>query len=155
MPFYSIMLFEPSKAAKCAMDHESTLPTPELPSNRSVGVTFTVFFLLLALFPLMRGGTVHIWAVIVSGLFGLISLVAPQWLTLLTKYWMGLANILHRIVNPVILGIIFFLVVAPIGSLMRLSGKDPLRLKLDPDAQTYWQERQPPGPASESLLDQF
>lgn len=136
------------------MDHESTLASP-LPSNRSVGLTFTAFFLLLALFPIMQGGALRVWAAVTSGLFCLISLLAPQLLTLLTKYWMGLADLLHKIVSPVILGIFFFLVVTPIGYLMRLSGKDPLRLKLEPEAQTYWQDRQPPGPAPASLLDQF
>lgn len=126
-----------------------------LPSNRSVGVTFAVFFLLIALFPLLHDGAVRIWATVVSGLFGLIALVAPQLLTLLTKYWMGLASVLHKIVNPIVLGVIFFLVVTPIGCLMRLSGKDPLRLTLEPEAQTYWHERLPPGPDSESLLNQF
>lgn len=136
------------------MDHKPILAAP-LPSNRSVGFTFTAVFLLLAVLPLMQGGAVHIWAAVVGGLFGLISLMAPQLLTSLTKYWMAFADLLHKIVSPVILGILFFLVVTPIGYLMRLSGKDPLRLKLEPDAQTYWQERQPPGPAPESLLDQF
>lgn len=136
------------------MNHEPILATP-LPSNRSVGLVFAAFFLLFAIFPLMHGDAVHIWAIVVSGLFGLIALVAPQFLTLLTKYWMGLANVLHKIFNPVVLGGIFFLVVTPIGCLMRLTGKDPLRLKLEPEAQTYWHERLPPGPDSESLLNQF
>ena len=136
------------------MNHEPILVTP-LPSNRSVGLVFAAFFLLVAIFPLMHGDAVHIWAIVVSGLFGLIALVAPQFLTLLTKYWMGLANVLHKIFNPVVLGGIFFLVVTPIGCLMRLTGKDPLRLKLEPEAQTYWHERLPPGPDSKSLLNQF
>ena len=136
------------------MDHEPTIVSP-LASNRSVGFTFSVFFLLIALFPLMNSGAVRIWAIVVSGSFCLISLAAPQLLTLLTKYWMGLASVLHKTVNPVVLGGIFFLIVTPVGCLMRLSGKDPLRLKLEPEAQTYWHERLPPGPDSESLLNQF
>lgn len=136
------------------MDHEPILATP-LPSNRSVGFTFTAVFMLLAVLPLVQGGAVRIWAAVVGVLFCLIALVAPQSLTPLTKRWMALADLLHKIVSPVILGIFFFLVVTPIGYLMRLSGKDPLRLKLEPESQTYWQERLPPGPAPESLLDQF
>jgi Saxitoxin biosynthesis operon protein SxtJ len=136
------------------MDHEPILATP-LPSNRSVGLVFAIFFLLLAMFPLVRGGAVHTWAFVVSGSFGLISLAMPRLLTPLTRYWMGLANILHNIVSPVVLGVLFFLVVTPVGCLMRLSGKDPLRLKLEPTAHTYWQERLPAGPAPESLLNQF
>lgn len=137
------------------MDREPTTAPPALPSNRSVGFTFAAFFLLFAIFPLMQDGAVRIWAASVSGLFGLIALAAPQWLTSFTKYWMSLADLLHKIISPVTLGILFFLVVTPMGCLMRLSGKDPLRLKLESEAQTYWQERHPPGPAPESLLDQF
>ena len=137
------------------MNCDSATVPNTLPSNRSVGLVFTSFFLLLAIFPLIHGDAVRIWSLVVSGLFGAISLVAPHWLSLLTKYWMGFADILHKIVSPIFLGILFFLVVTPVGCLMRLSGKDPLRLKLEPKAQTYWQERCPPGPAPESLIDQF
>lgn len=138
------------------MKHEPvSAPNMVLPLNRSVGLIFAAFFMLIALFPIAYGRDVHIWALILSGGFGLIVFLAPQLLTPLTKYWMGLAHILHKIVSPIVLGVLFFLVVAPVGFLMRLSGKDPLRLKLEPKAQTYWQERQSPSPDPESLLNQF
>jgi hypothetical protein len=134
------------------MKHE---PVMLLPSNRSVGLIFAALFIFIALLPIIYGSDVHIWALILSGGFVLTVFVAPQLLTPLTKYWMDLAHILHKIVSPIVLSLLFFLVVAPVGCLMRFSGKDPLRLKLEPKAQTYWQERQPPGPIPESLLDQF
>jgi hypothetical protein len=134
--------------------NSAPVPTP-LPSNRSVGLVFTSLFLLIAVFPLLFGDAVRIWALVVSSLFGLISLVAPHWLSLLTKYWMNFSYLLHKTISPIFLGALFFLVVTPVGCLMRLSGKDPLRLKLESRAQTYWQERNPPGPVPESLINQF
>jgi hypothetical protein len=137
------------------MNHKTTITLSTLPSNRSVGLIFAAFFMLIALLPIAYERDVNIWALILSGVFGLIVFLAPQFLTLLTKCWMGLAHILHKIVSPIVLGVLFFLVVAPVGFLMRLSGKDPLRLKLEPKVQTYWQERQSPSPDPESLLNQF
>jgi hypothetical protein len=137
------------------MNHKTTITLSTLPSNRSVGLIFVALFMLIALFPIAYGRDIHIWALILSGGFGLIVFLAPQLLTPLTKYWMGLAHIFHKIVSPIVLGVIFFLVLAPVGCLMRLSGKDPLKLKLEPTAQTYWQERLPPSTDPESLLNQF
>jgi len=68
---------------------------------------------------------------------------------------MKLGDILHRIASPIALAILFYGVVTPTGLLMRLFGKDPLRLRFDREAKSYWIAREPPGPAPESLKDQF
>ena len=67
----------------------------------------------------------------------------------------GLGLLLHKVVNPIVMAFVFFGAVLPTGFIMRSLGKDPLRLKYQPDANSYWIERRPPGPAPESLKDQF
>jgi hypothetical protein len=67
----------------------------------------------------------------------------------------GLGSLLRKLLSPVVFGIMFFLVVTPAGLLMRAMGKDPLRLRRDADLTSYWIDRQPPGPAPETLKDQF
>ncbi|MHC4295235.1 MAG: SxtJ family membrane protein, partial [Planctomycetota bacterium] len=81
--------------------------------------------------------------------------VAPTRLAPLNRAWTALSLILFRIVNPLVLGIMFFLVVLPIGLLMRLFGKDPLRLMFDREAPTYWIDKEPLGPAKETMRNQF
>ena len=68
---------------------------------------------------------------------------------------MKFGELLHRIVSPIALGIVFYLAVLPTGLLLRLFGKDPLRLKIDRGAASYWIKREPPGPTAESLNNQF
>lgn len=84
-----------------------------------------------------------------------LTLVAPDYLAPLNRLWARFGALLHRIVSPVALAILFFIVVTPIALLMRILGKDPLRMRLDPNAKSYWIVRDPPGPKSESLKDQF
>ncbi|MGI9492988.1 MAG: SxtJ family membrane protein, partial [Geminicoccaceae bacterium] len=76
----------------------------------------------------------------------LLGLVAPATLAPLNKAWTKLGLLLFKIVNPIVLGLIFLLTIVPIGLLLRLFGKDPLRLKFEPEAKSYWIERDPPGP---------
>lgn len=69
--------------------------------------------------------------------------------------WNMLGQLLGRIMNPIVYGVLFFLIVTPAGLISRLRGRDPLRLKLAPEAETYWIIRQPPGPPPESMSKQF
>lgn len=85
----------------------------------------------------------------------LFGLMAPSLLSPLNKAWTKLGLLLFTIVNPIVLGLIFLVTIVPIGLLLRAFGKDPLRLKFEPDAKTYWIERDPPGPAPESMPQQF
>jgi hypothetical protein len=112
-------------------------------------------FLIVALLPMLSGGTVRWWSATVATVFGALALLAARALGPLNKLWTQLGLLLHRIANPVVLGVMFFIVVTPTGILMRITGKDPLRLKRDDAASTYWIERDPPGPSPESFRDQF
>ncbi len=123
--------------------------------DRAFGLVFAALFAIIAVLPLWGGGRVRAWSLAVAAAFTAVAFAAPRLLAPLNRAWTAFGNLLHRIVSPIALGILFFGVVAPTGALMRLFGKDPLRLKRDGAARTYWIDRQPPGPAADSLRDQF
>jgi hypothetical protein len=91
----------------------------------------------------------------VAALFLLAALVRPQVLAPLNRGWTRFGLLLHKITNPVTLGLVFFLAVTPTALIMRAMGKDPLRRRLDPAARTYWIDRRPPGPQPETMKLQF
>lgn len=124
-------------------------------SNRSFGVVFTVVFLIVALLPLLKGEGPRIWGLVVSSLIAAVTLLRPSLLTAPNRLWMKFGLLLGRIVSPVVIGILYYGVITPFGIVMRLAGKDPLRLKRDPGAATYWIRRDPPGPPPDSLTNQF
>ncbi len=124
-------------------------------SDRSLGLTFGAFFALLAILPLRRHQPFQWRWMLVSSIFLLVGLVAPALLHPLSRIWARLALLLHKVANPVTTSITYFLVFVPAGVIFRLLGKDPLRLKLEPDAETYWIVRDPPGPAPETMRNQF
>ena len=92
---------------------------------------------------------------IVAAAFAVVALAIPRALGPLSRAWQGLGKAIHKVVNPVVMGLLFYLTVTPTGLLMRLFGKDPLRLRFDPEAKSYWIERRPPGPAPETMHQQF
>lgn len=124
-------------------------------SDQSVGILFTVIFAVIALWPLMSGETIRWWAAGISAGLLMLSLVWPTGLKPLATCWFGLGDVLHHIINPVIMAILFFVVVTPFGWFMRLFRHDPLKLKKTSDQSTYWIERDPPGPEPKNLYDQF
>jgi len=124
-------------------------------SNRSFGWVFTAFFLILALLPLLGGGGVRYWALAASAAMSVVTLARPSLLEVPNRLWGRFGLWLGRIVSPVMTGIVFYGVVTPIGLAMRLAGKDPLRLRRDPGAESYWIVRDPPGPPPQSMSDQF
>jgi hypothetical protein len=125
------------------------------PSNRVFGLVFAAVFLAIGLLPAFWGKSVHLWSLPISASFLLAALLIPSVLGPLNSLWLKFGLLLHRIVSPVVLGIMFFGVITPMGLVMRALGKDPLRLRREPEATTYWIDREPPGPAPESLRDQF
>ena len=127
----------------------------EVASNRSFGVVFTVVFAIIGLWPIIRGGDPRMWALGVSGVFLLLTLVYPAALAPLNRVWAAFGLLLHKIVSPVVLGFVFFVVVTPTAFLMRVSGKRPLQLKFEPDARTYWVRREQTEPATETMKRQF
>ena len=124
-------------------------------SERSFGIVFAVVFLIIALFPLISGGEVRIWSVAVAALFSVAAFLAPGILGPLNRVWFLFGQLLHRIVSPLVMGLIFFGTVVPTGLLMRLLGKRPIPLEFDPEAATYWVERDPPGPEPSTMKNQF
>jgi hypothetical protein len=96
-----------------------------------------------------------VWSVTVSAIFLAIALLRPVLLAPLNRLWTRFALLLHRIVSPVVLGIMFFAVITPMGWLQRAVGRDPLRLRFDREARSYWVNREPPGPPPETLDNQF
>lgn len=124
-------------------------------SNRAFGVVFTVVFAIIAVWPVLSGGPPKLWATVIAGAFLGVALFAPKLLTPLNRAWFQLGLALHRVVNPVVMAVIYFGTVVPIGLIMRARGKDPLRLRRDPQAKSYWIARDPPGPARGSMNKQF
>ena len=123
----------------------------KISSNRSFGIVFFVVFLLIALYPLSYGGDIRIWSLIISLLFLILGLINSKLLTPLNKLWFKFGIFLGRIISPIIMGIIFFLVVTPIGFLMRVLRKDVLNLKYNKD-KSYWIKKS--GPKSK-MKNQF
>lgn len=124
-------------------------------SEKSFGIVFAVVFALIALKPLLDGLPPHWWAVVVAGCFLLAAFVAPPLLRPLNLLWFKFGLLLYKIVNPVVMALLYFTTLVPIGLLMRLCGKDPLNRSFDPAAKSYWIEREPPGPEPESMKRQF
>ena len=114
-----------------------------LPSNKNFGVVFFIVFLLIALYPLLKNQEIRIWSLLISLIFLFLGLRNSAILTPLNKLWFIFGIFLGKIVSPFIMGIIFFLVVTPIGLLMRLFGEDLLNLKYNKN-NTYWIEKKGP-----------
>lgn len=124
-------------------------------SDRSFGFVFTGFCALVGGVKLYTG---HDWALYWfagAAAFLAAALLAPQILGPLNRLWMKFALLLYTVMNPLTMALLFFLVVTPIGVVMRLAGKDFLRKRLEPDASSYWLPRDPPGPAPDSMKQQF
>lgn len=136
-------------------DFSRTDDNPKQSSDRFFGITFFAVFLLIALWPLLSQHPLRPLALGIALAFLAIALVAPAWLAPLNRLWLKFGELLHRITSPVILGIMFFGVITPVGFLMRLAGKDHLGLKFDREASSYWVRREPPGPEKSSLKRQF
>jgi hypothetical protein len=124
-------------------------------SNRAFGWVFVGVFLLIGLSPLLHGGALRWWSLIVSGLVAVITVAAPGLLTIPNRLWLRFGLLLHRIVSPIVLGIMFYIIVTPLGLLMRVFAKGNLRLRRDAAAESYWIKREPPGPQPDSMPHQF
>jgi hypothetical protein len=120
---------------------------PALPSDRSFGWTFTGVFTLVAFF--------QPWLLGLAALTALVTLIRAHWLAPLNRAWMKLAELLHRVVSPVVLGVIYFGVFTPVGVAMRAFGRDAMCRRFEPGRASYWVRRDPPGPADDSFRDMF
>ena len=128
----------------------------EPPSLRSFGLTFAVVFAIIGFLPVIFHHTgPRWWALGVAAAFLVVTFVAPGALKPLNQLWFQLGMMLHKIVNPIVLGLLFIVVISPIALVLRLFGKRLIPLKPDAATASYWIKREPPGPAPESLRNQF
>jgi hypothetical protein len=124
-------------------------------SDRVFGLVMAGVLFFLAFQPFLRGRGVRWWSLTAAVAFLLSALLFPRVLRRLNWLWLKVGLVLHAIVNPVVMGLLFYLTVTPIGLLFRWLGKDPLRLHFDKTADTYWIERRPPGPTPDTMPRQF
>ncbi len=125
-------------------------------SERSFGLVFGAVFLIVALWPLLSGGQVRLWALGIAAAFIAIAFAYPAMLQPLNAIWFKFGILLSKIMNPIILGILFFVVFLPIGWIVRrFVQPNLLQLKLEPDAESYWINRSPPGPEPSTMKNQF
>jgi len=124
-------------------------------SPRSFGVLFFIVFMMVGLAPLFGAAGVRWWSVLLAVAVGSLALLAPHVLAPLNALWMKLGAILHLIVSPIVMALLFVGAILPTGVMLRLFGRDNLGLRRDSSKATYWIERTPPGPESESLRQQF
>ncbi len=128
---------------------------PKVGSDRGFGLVFAGVFTLIAMWPVLSGALPRWWALAIAGAFAMVTVMWPQVLAPLKLLWFRFGLLLHAVVNPLVMALLFFAVVTPTGLLMRAVGNDPLRLRREPNARSYWIERQPPGPAPETMRQQF
>ena len=115
----------------------------KISSNRSFGLVFFIVFLLIATYPLLNDGHLRIWSLIISVIFLVLGLLNSKTLYPLNKIWFKFGIFLGKIISPLVMGLIFFTVVTPIGLFMRLLNKDLLSLKFN-KKKTYWIEKNEP-----------
>ena len=115
----------------------------KISSNRSFGIVFFIVFLLIAFYPLINQGEIRIWSILISLLFLILGIINSKILTPLNKIWFKFGIFLGKIISPVVMGIIFFLVVTPIAFLMRMLKKDLLNLKYSKN-NSYWIKKTDP-----------
>jgi Saxitoxin biosynthesis operon protein SxtJ len=124
-------------------------------SDRSFGLVMAAAFAAVTALNAWHAGRLWPWTGGLAALFLAAALLRPAMLHPLNRVWMRLGLVLHKVVNPIIMGLLFFGTVWPTGLVMRMMGRDLLRLKRDPEAASYWIVRSPPGPLPETMKDQF
>jgi hypothetical protein len=124
-------------------------------SDRSFGFVFTVAFGVLGLWPRVHHHPIRIWWLAAGAAVLAVTLVKASWLGPANRLWTRFGGLLNRIVSPALSGLVFYLAVTPMALVMRWKGKDPLRLRWDPKAASYWLPREPPGPEPATMVHQF
>ena len=108
--------------------------------NITFGILFFIFFLIIGLYPLKSGGVIKIWSIILSLIFFIITIIRPNLFTYLNRLWIKFGMLLGKIISPIVMGLVFFFVVTPIGILVRVLKKDVMGLKRG--APSYWINRE-------------
>ncbi|MBF0125055.1 MAG: hypothetical protein HQL60_06945 [Magnetococcales bacterium] len=128
---------------------------PFLASDRAFGLLFGLLLLAVALWPWWQGGPLRLWALLTAAALLAISWRYPTWLAPLNRLWLMIGQLLHRIMSPLIMAVIFGCLFVPVGLWRRLLRRDPLRLRIDPQADSYWLGRDPQEFKPESMKYQF
>ena len=138
-----------------AHEHFQSRESIKSSSDRSFGFVFAAVFAVISLAPLVFGDTFYLWPLGLSAVFLALSLARPKTLAPLNWLWTKFGLLLHRLSSPLVMALLFYLVVTPTGLCMRAFGKRPLNIGFDHEASSYWFERKPPGPAPETMKQQF
>ena len=109
-------------------------------SNKSFGIVFAVVFGLITFWPLIKGNDIRLWSLIISIILLVLGMINSKILTPLNKLWFKFGIFLGNFIAPIVMGIIFFLVVTPTGIIMKLLGKDLIKLKKN-NEKSYWIEK--------------
>ena len=109
-------------------------------SNKSFGIVFAVVFGLIAFWPLIKDNDIRLWSLIISIIFLVLGMINSKILTPLNRLWFKIGIFLGNFIAPIVMGIIFFLVVTPTGIIMKLLGKDLIKLKKN-NEKSYWIEK--------------
>lgn len=126
------------------------------PSDRAFGLTFAAVLGLVAFWPVaLSGRGPRAWAIAAAGLFLVAAVLRPGLLAPLNRGWYKFGLLLNRVTSPVILGLVFYGAVVPTGLVLRLFGKRPIEPHPDPERDSYWVHRDPPGPAPDTMTHQF
>ena len=113
----------------------------KISSNRSFGILFSIVFAIIAFWPTINGNPLRLWSIPISVIFLVLGLLNSKLLNPLNIVWVKFGELLGRIVAPIVMAIIYFIIVTPIGLFMRLIGKDLLNIKFS-KANTYWIKRE-------------
>ena len=113
----------------------------KISSNKSFGILFFIVFALISIWPLIQGGSLRIWPIPIAILFLILGLIDSKLLSPLNVVWVKFGELLGRIIAPVVMAIIYFFIITPIGLFMRLIGKDLLKIKFS-NRQSYWTKRE-------------
>ena len=109
-------------------------------NNKSFGILFFIVFLLIAIWPVLESGSIRLWSILISLIFFILGIINSKILTPLKKGWIKLGEILGKFIAPIVMGFVYFIIITPIGILMRLLGKDLLNIKYNKN-KSYWIKR--------------
>jgi saxitoxin biosynthesis operon SxtJ-like protein len=127
----------------------------EMGSERSFGRVFAIAFTVIGLWPVIRGGAPHLWALLIAAAFLALAYLLPAVLRPLNVIWFRLGLLLGAVVTPVVMGLLYVTTFVPTSLILRLAGRDLLGLEREPGRASYWVARDPPGGGQSTMKRQF
>jgi hypothetical protein len=124
----------------------------ERSSEKSFGIVFSIVFLIVSLYPIINSEDFRFWALVLAIIFFLLAILSPKVLIIPNRFWFQFGLLIGSIVAPIVMAFVYFATVLPTGLIMRLTGKDVLKQKLDKTAKSYWVKRREP---MSSMKNQF